>query len=435
MPVLLKHFKFLGALLLLGFCIPLKAQRLEEVSPPASLRTIIFKSGQEDQFPIVRLGESIRLQFDDLQANEEDYFFKIIHCTAQWTPSDLLKSQYLDGLDNQRIIDHKNSYNTLVPYSHFNLEIPNENLRLKLSGNYMLQVFNTYDELQFSRRFLVYEDLVGVQAAVKRSRSLASLNTRQTLEFSLNTQNIGLNQPEKELEVVLLKNYQWDTEISGVQPLYNNGQVLVYDYDQLTSFWGGNEYLNFDTKDMRAATAAIQEVHLEDIYEHYLYPNTPRNNKPYTYFPDVNGDFIPRTLQGALPEREGDYTWVHFSLKPSGIGNTDTYIYVLGKFNNYTPSPEYLMTYNATQNVYQARILFKQGFYNYSYALSTAPFEINSYEKEKKAGHTIDHYSIDGNFHFTENQYQILVYFKGFRDQHQRLVGIGSSNSSTIKDQ
>jgi hypothetical protein len=184
---------------------------------------------------------------------------------------------------------------------------------------------------------------------------------------------------------------------------------------------------------MRAATAAIQEVHLEEIYEHYLYPNTPRNNKPYTYFPDVNGDFIPRTLQGALPEREGDYTWVHFSLKPSGIGNTDTYIYVLGKFNNYTPSPEYLMTYNATQNVYQARILFKQGFY--SYALSSAPFEINSYEKEKKAGHTIDHYSIDGNFHFTENQYQILVYFKGFRDQHQRLVGIGSSNSSTIKDQ
>jgi len=435
MSVLLKHFKFLGTVLLLGLYLPLTAQRLEEVSPPASLRTIIFKSDQEDQFPIVRLGETIRLQFDDLQANEEDYFFKIIHCTAQWTPSDLLKSQYLDGLDNQRITDHKNSYNTLVPYSHFNLEIPNENLRLKLSGNYMLQVFNTYDELQFSRRFLVYEDLVEVQAAVKRSRSLASLNTRQTLEFSLNTQNIGLNHPEKELEVVLLKNYQWDTKISGIQPLYNNGQMLVYDYDQQTSFWGGNEYLNFDTKDMRAATAAIKEVHLKDIYEHYLYPNTPRNNKPYTYFPDVNGDFIPRTLQGTLTEREGDYTWVNFSLKPSSIGNMDTYIYVLGKFNNYTPSPEYLMTYNAVQNVYQARILFKQGFYNYSYALSSKPFEINTYEIEKKDGHSLDNYSIDGNFHFTENQYQILVYFKGFRDQHQRLVGIGSSNSSTIKDQ
>ena len=435
MSVLLKHIKFLGTVLLLGLYLPLTAQRLEEVSPPASLRTIIFKSDQKDQFPIVRLGETIRLQFDDLQANEEDYFFKIIHCTTQWTPSDLLKSQYLDGLDNQRITDHKNSYNTLVPYSHFNLEIPNENLRLKLSGNYMLQVFNTYDELQFSRRFLVYEDLVEVQAAVKRSRSLASLNTRQTLEFSLNTQNIGLNHPEKELEVVLLKNYQWDTKISGIQPLYNNGQMLVYDYDQQTSFWGGNEYLNFDTKDMRAATAAIKEVHLKDIYEHYLYPNTPRNNKPYTYFPDVNGDFIPRTLQGTLTEREGDYTWVHFSLKPSSIGNMDTYIYVLGKFNNYTPSPEYLMTYNAVQNVYQARILFKQGFYNYSYALSSKPFEINTYEIEKKDGHSLDNYSIDGNFHFTENQYQILVYFKGFRDQHQRLVGIGSSNSSTIKDQ
>jgi hypothetical protein len=75
---------------------------------------------------------------------------------------------------------------------------------------------------------------------------------------------------------------------------------------------------------------------------------------------------------------------VHFSLKPSSIGNTDTYIYVLGKFNNYTPSPEYLMTYNATQNVYQARILFKQGFYNYSYALSSAPLKLTAMKKKKK---------------------------------------------------
>ncbi|MDA9280072.1 DUF5103 domain-containing protein [Flavobacteriaceae bacterium] len=435
MPDLIKHFKFLLSMSLLGFCLQLTAQRLEEVSPPASLRTLIFKSGQEDQFPIIKLGESIRLQFDDLRANEEDYYFKIIHCTAQWTPSDLLKSQYLDGLDNQRIIDHKNSYNTLVPYSHFNLVIPNENLRLKLSGNYMLQVFNTYDEIQFSRRFLVYEDLVGVQAAIKRSRTLAYLNSKQVLQFSVNTQNINLNQPAKELEIVLLKNYQWNTQISGIQPMFNNGNTLVYDYDQPTSFWSGNEYLNFDTKDMRAATAAIQEVRLEDIYEHYLYPNTPRNNKPYTYFPDVNGDFIPRTLQGALPEREGDYTWVHFSLKPNGKGNSETYIYVLGKFNNYTPSPEYLMTYNATQKMYQARILFKQGFYNYSYALSPVLYETGFSDTSLENETYLDENGIDGNFHFTENQYQILVYFKGFLDQHQRLVGIGSANSMNINDQ
>ena len=211
----------------MGFQLQLTAQRLEEITPPASLRTIIFKSSQEDQFPVVRLGETIRLQFDDLQANEEDYYFKIIHCTAQWTPSDLLKSQYLDGLDNQRIIDHKNSYNTLVPYSHFNLEIPNENLQLKLSGNYMLQIFNTYDEIQFSRRFLVYEDLVGVQAAIKRSRTLAYLNSKQVLQFSVNTQNINLNQPTKELEIVLLKNHQWNTQINGIQPMFNNGHTGI----------------------------------------------------------------------------------------------------------------------------------------------------------------------------------------------------------------
>ena len=186
----------------------------------------------------------------------------------------------------------------------------------------MLQVFNTYDEIQFSRRFLVYEDLVGVQAAIKRSRTLAYLNSKQVLQFSVNTQNINLNQPAKELEIVLLKNYQWNTQISGIQPMFNNGNTLVYDYDQPTSFWGGNEYLNFDTKDMRAATAAIQEVRLEDIYEHYLYPNTPkpRSMKYLKYianmrqwsvekYPEFSGAFVLSFIRVAFYYSSMSRSW------------------------------------------------------------------------------------------------------------------------------
>ena len=140
------------------------AQVQEEINPPANIKTIIFKGPTEDQFPVVKLGEAINLEFDDLTATEQDYYYKIVHCDYDWTPSQLLKSQYLNGIDNQRIIDYENSYNTLQPYSNYRLTIPNNEVQLKVTGNYVLEIYNMYRELQFTRRFVVYKDVVQIKA-------------------------------------------------------------------------------------------------------------------------------------------------------------------------------------------------------------------------------------------------------------------------------
>ena len=129
------------------------AQVQEEVHPPDNIKSIIFKGPTEDQFPVIKIGEPIYLEFDDILANEQDYYYKITHCDYDWKKSSLLKSQYLDGVDNQRITDYENSYSTLESYSNYQLTIPNDNVRLKVSGNYLLEIYNSYDELQFSRRF------------------------------------------------------------------------------------------------------------------------------------------------------------------------------------------------------------------------------------------------------------------------------------------
>ena len=56
-------------------------------------------------------------------------------------------------------------------------------------------------------------------------------------------------------------------------------------------FPGGNEYLFFETKDVRAATMRVKAIALEDIYQSYLYTDVARKNLPYTYNPDINGQF------------------------------------------------------------------------------------------------------------------------------------------------
>jgi hypothetical protein len=396
------------------------AQVQEEVNPPENIKTINFRGPTEDQFPVVQLGETITLEFDDLLANEQDYYYKIAHFDYDWTPSQLLKSQFLDGVDNQRIIDYENSYTTLQPYSNYRLSIPNENVRLKVSGNYALEIYNSYGDLQFSRRFVVYQDRVVVRGLVKRSRDFNYLNEKQVVQFTINTARFPVVNPKQEIKVAILQNHFWPTALFNIKPQFTIGTELVYRYDQETSFYGGNEYLNFDTKDLRSPTFAISRVEFGQVYNHYLFTNEYRFDKPYTYFPDINGDFVIRTMQGDDVSREAEYSRVHFSLPYSNVIGLDQ-VYVTGKFNNYALTDENKMTFNEETGKFEVSLLMKQGFYNYKYVV------------ERSDG-TVEPNLVSGNFHFTENNYLILVYYRNFGDMYDSIIGIGSTNSRTISN-
>lgn len=395
-------------------------QVMEEVNPPENIKTVVFKGPTEDQFPVIQLGEPMTLEFDDLTANEQDYYYKIFHCDYDWTPSQLLKSQYLDGADNQRIIDYENSYTTLQPYSNYRLTIPNENVKLKVTGNYVLEIYNSYGDLQFSRRFVVFRDAVSVAGAVKRSRDFNFINTKQVVQFNINTASFRVVNPKKEVKVAIIQNHQWSTALYNIKPQFTIGTELVYKYNDETSFFGGNEYLNFDTKDLRSPTFAISNIEMRDVYHHYLFTNEYRYDKEYTYYPDINGDFVVRTLQGEDVSREAEYSKVHFSLPYTNqIGLDD--VYVIGKFNNYDLGEENRMIFNEETGKFEATLMIKQGFYNYKYVV------------QREDG-TIEPNLVSGNFHFTENNYLILVYYRDFGDMYDSIIGIGSINSRNISN-
>ncbi len=407
-------------LVLFLFASSVFAQVQNEVNPPENIKTIIFRGPTEDQFPIVQISDPIYLEFDDLLANEQDYYYKIVHCDYDWTPSYLLKSQYLIGADNQRILDYENSYNTLQPYSNYKLTIPNKNVKLKVSGNYLIEIYNGSYELQFSRRFVVYKDLVKVGAVVKRSRDFNFLNEKQVVQFSIKVGDFRLVNPKKEVKIAILQNYYWSTAIYNIKPQFTLGNELVYKYDKETSFFGGNEFLNFDTKDLRAPTSVISHIELEDIYNHYLFSDSYRSDRPYTYYPDINGDFLIRTLQGKDSSREAEYTNVHFRLPYSDKLGLDN-VFIFGKHTNYGLTEGNKMTYNDKNGMMEGVLKMKQGFYNYKYVVQRESDEI-------------DLNIVSGNFHFTENNYLILVYYRNFGNLYDSIIGIGSTNSKNISN-
>ena len=144
------------------------AQALTEIAPPFNLKTITFVQNGQNVIPVFRLNDAFQLQFDDLFGNEANYYYEIAHCDYNWTPSQLVKSEYIQGFDNQRIQDYENSFNTLQLYSHYRLSFPNQFTQFRVSGNYMLKILNEDKEVVFSRKFILYEDLLSLPLQIKR---------------------------------------------------------------------------------------------------------------------------------------------------------------------------------------------------------------------------------------------------------------------------
>ena len=320
------------------------------------------------QIPVIKQGQQWTLSFDDLLAEDNDYYYRIRHFNADWTPSTLFQNQYLGGFDNQRIDNFRSSYNTLQRYNNYQLTLPNQNTQFLASGNYMVEIYDFSDRLVFARKFLVLDEKAQVQVGVFPPQDVSRLLTHQNLQFTITPFGFQLRNPNNDLTVVMLQNSQWNSSIIAPKPQYTNGNQLIYRYTEITLFQGGNEYLNVDTKDIASTTPMIGLVERGKRYEHYLYPALPRKNFPYTYAPDIDGNFVVNTLQGNDPHIEADYSEVYFQLaRQHALEDEEVYIY--GKFNNYALNDSNKMIYNPQMEVYEGILLLKQGFYDYNFVI------------------------------------------------------------------
>lgn len=396
--------------------------QLQEKIEPTYISTVQFQGSTEfSQLPIIRLGERLNLSFDALNGREEDFYYRITHHNFDWSPSDLSMSEFLDGFDDIRISSYENSLNTLQIYSHYNLSIPNRDTRaIKKSGNYLLSIYSNEGELIFTRKFMVMENIASVGVEIKRSRDLKVIDKKQVVQFSVNSPNLMLTNPKETVKTLVLQNGNIKTGITDLVPQYTMGNELIYKYDKEASFGGGNEFLAFDNKDVRSATNGIRFIELTDLYENYLFTDIPRYNRPYTYNPDINGNFVVRNVDAQNQNIEAEYVRMHFSLQYyDDLDGKELHIY--GNFNNWTIDGSTYMEYDSASDTFKNTRLFKQGFYNYKYVV------VN------RDG-SIDPGAVSGDFWQTENEYTVLVYFRDLGARYDRIIGMGQANSTNINN-
>ena len=132
--------------------------------------------------------EEVVLSFDELSYEVSNFYYKILHCDANWIESDLTSMEYLDGFDGGMIDTYEYSVNTAVNYIHYTLRLPNDNVRLKLSGNYVVKIAREGDfehGVVATACFSISESLVEVSAEISGSTTKELNGSYQSLVLDI----------------------------------------------------------------------------------------------------------------------------------------------------------------------------------------------------------------------------------------------------------
>ena len=369
--------------------------------------------------PIMNLGGGNHLEigFDEFSHEYHRYIYKVEHCNADWSPStEIFESDYMNGFNGEPIEDYEKSFNTTVLYTHYSLRIPNENISLKLSGNYKLTVYNDEGDEPvpvLTACFSLVEPGVGIGATVSTNTDIDFNKSHQQVDFSVNYGLVKVIDPHRELKTVVMQNRRWDNCVVNPKPNIQAANKIEFTHNRQLIFPAGNEYHKFESLDVHIPTLNVDRMEWFDPYYHAtLYPNQTARN--YLYDEDQNGAFIIRNSDDEDVATTCDYVFTHFTLKSPQLPGGEVYLNGEWSYNRFIP--EYRMTYNRETQAYEATALLKQGYYNYNYLF------VPDGETQGNSGRT------DGNFYETENEYIILVYHRPNGGRYDKLVGYRRMN-------
>ena len=395
---------------------PCRAQRHEVLAD--NLRTLLVEAGGDgNSLPVLTLGsgETLRISFDDMTHEYRRYTYHIEHLTWDFRPTDeLFDSEYVrTAADEEVIEDYEESMNTVVNYTHYTLDFPNDRMQPLVSGNYRLIISTENDVDDREEVIRVYFSVLDPQATVAlRATTNTDVDwnaTHQQVEMEVDLRDLVVRDAATEVKTVVLQNRRWDNAAINPAPTYTTAQRLIWKHCRALIFPAGNEFRSFENISTRYPGMNIERVGWrEPFYHAAVFPDAPRRN--YLHMPDRNGQFVPATADSPYPDTESEYVYTHFLLETDELPGQD--IYICGQWTHDRFLPGYQMHYDEELQGYAASLFLKQGYYSYQYL--AVP------RQGKRAGQTAP---AEGDFWQTENEYAAYVYYRRTGDRYWRLVG------------
>lgn len=362
--------------------------------------------------PVMKLNSNdvLNISFDEMSHDYHRFVYKIEHCEADWSVSDeLFESDYIEGFNDNPIEDYQNSINTTVLYTHYKLQIPNEECRLKMSGNYRLTIYDedNDDQIVLTAEFMVVEPVMSVGLAVTSNTDIDLNDSHQQLSMTLNYGPINITNREEQISTIVIQNNSHESSRINVKPNIVNNKGMRWEHNRELIFNAGNEYRKFEVLALSHPTMGIERISW-DGHNYKAYPFVAEPRKNYLYDEDANGAFYIRNSDNIDNNYTCDYVYVHYKLKSPELSGLT--LAVDGNWATYDDHNIYRMEYDKTDATYNAVILQKQGYYSYRFVAIDANGNMTLAPTE-------------GSFYQTENRYQAYIYYKGTGERTWRLVG------------
>ncbi len=377
------------------------------------LRSLRLTAGGEEFLePIVPLeGGSLLLNFDWMSDGVRDFRYDIVHCDRNWQPSRLSTLDYLVSFTEGDIRDFELSVTTTEPYTSYSLTLPNQYVAWKISGNYLLRVYDDdTGELVTRLRFCVFENLLNPDPVLTRATFVQNDRSHQEFDVSVFLREARIEEARRSLTMSVVQNGDWRYGIYNLPPRLLRGDDAVWDYPGKLAFPAHREWRGLDVRTLLSAGGQIEEVTQDKGgYTAFLLLDLPRYQNADQTFVDLNGKFALGDFDNRFRGRS-DYATVIFALKvPRNLEAEPLYLY--GGYNGYALNESNRGVYNELTKSYVFRALLRQGYYDYAYVTNSA----------QTLGP--DWATYEGNAFAAENTYQFLIYYHPYGARYDRIIG------------
>lgn len=385
-----------------------KTLRLEDVTYEKEIKTVrLYQNGAPQSPAATQLRQSnLLLEFDDLTTERDTYNARIVHCNYNWTQSSLQDLDFITSFNEFPLNNAEFSVDTHLPYVHYWLNVP----AVKLPGNYVLVVYRGSDreDIVLSRRFMVYDMRISFRKDPKLVGSGSIAEESQQINFTINHANVEILNPMQDVHVNIRQNQRWDNMLNDVRPTFVRDIEKELEYrffDEAKMFRGGNEFRFFDLRSLINPGRNVNYVDRKvKPFEAFIAMDKPRTHEAYSQYEEMNGTYLIDNYD-FRDRAYTNYAYINFSLQTKPV-NGD--VYVIGSFNSWNLDRQNKMTYDTASSQYKARILMKQGLYDYQYYVRSTSLPS-------------DH--LEGSHFQTENMYEVFVYYRGFQPAADLLIG------------
>ncbi len=403
-------------LLLSVFSCPLSSKAQVQQIFNRNIKTLTLTvDGDPTLPPYLAFGgrQYIDIEWDEMSHDYKRYRYHIDHCDWDWQPTDgIFESDYLIGMNDQLIEDYEKSFNTTQIYTHYRLRVPSKEIKLRLSGNYRVRIYeeDAEEEPVLEARFSFYEKEAGIVAQLSSNTDVDFNDSHQQMTLSIGYGALSIFDPERDLKVIVMQNRRWDSRVEGLVPNIRQANGIEFTHNRNLIFPAGNEYHRFEILDVHRTATGVDRIEwFEPYYHATLFPAVI--DHAYSYSEDQNGVYVVRSSDNYDDWTTAEYVIVHFFLETPRLQGGD--VYVSGWWTGQTFNPDCKMEYDAVHQYYHAAILLKQGYYSYEFV-----------QKDGLMQRTM------GSFFETENEYEVLVYYRQQGSRYDRLVGFSMMHNA-----